>query len=155
MYGDDEYLETQVMTASPHQLHLMVIDGAIRYADQAVKALEQDNIENAHLALNNSRGFVGELISGLDETSAPELVATLKGLFFFVFRNLIEADLNRDAQPVHDALKILRMHRETWIAMADISREEQNAGAPQNSPPQPHISPQQASDEQHGRSWTS
>ena len=155
MYGDDEYLETQVMTASPHQLHLMVIDGAIRHAAQAVKALEQNNIENAHLALNDSRGFVGELISGLDETSAPELVATLKGLFFFVFRSLVEADLNRDAQPVHDALKILRMHPETWVVVADIAREEKTAGALKNSPPQPHISPQRASDEQPGRSWTS
>ena len=155
MYGDDEYLETQVMTASPHQLHLMVIDGAIRHAAQAVKALEQNEIEKSHLALDNSRGFVGELISGLDETSAPELVATLKGLFFFVFRSLVDADLNRDAQPVHDALKILRMHRETWIELADISREEKNASMQKNSPPQPHINPQRASDELPGRSWTS
>ena len=28
----DEYLESKVTTATPYQLHLMVIDGAIRHA---------------------------------------------------------------------------------------------------------------------------
>jgi flagellin-specific chaperone FliS len=34
-----EYLEAQVLTASPHRLHLLVVDGAIRFARQAQAAL--------------------------------------------------------------------------------------------------------------------
>ena len=45
-----EYLETQVLTASPEQLHLMVIDGALRFARYGLISLEQDDIEEAHEA---------------------------------------------------------------------------------------------------------
>ena len=65
MNGPEEYLETQVMTATPHQLHMMVIDGAIRFATQAEEALQEDDFETAHFALNRSREFVTEVGEGV------------------------------------------------------------------------------------------
>ena len=107
MTPQDEYLETCVMTAQPHQLHLMVLDGAIRFAKRADAAIGETDYETAHLALSSSRDFVAELISGLDRAHAPELVDRLKALFVFVYRHLIQADLEHDSQLVRDALKIL------------------------------------------------
>ena len=124
MNAEQEYLESKVMTATPAQLHLMVVDGAIRYATQAVQALDEHNYETTNLALNNARAFVAELISGLDEEQAPELVGQLKGLFFFVYRNLVDADLKHDVGMVHDALKVLRMHRETWVELTEKLKTE-------------------------------
>lgn len=124
MNNSDEYLETRVMTATPHQLHLMVIDGAIRFAAQAEQALEKKDFEVSHLALNRSREFVTELIGGLNEEPAEELVKNLKKMFMFVYKNLVDADLNRDPQLVTDALKILRMHRETWVEVGVKLKEE-------------------------------
>ena len=118
MRQQDEYLHSKVMTASPHQLHLMVVDGAIRHANHALEALQQGEHETMHLALNRSREFVAELIAGLDERHASETVTQLRALFLFVMRNLAEADPRRDARRIESALKILRMHRETWVALA-------------------------------------
>lgn len=119
MIQTDEYLEAQVMTASPHQLHLMVVDGAIRFATRAEQAIENDDIEAAHCALNDSRAFVTELISGLKDGEVPELTERLRGLFLFVYRNLIDADSEKDVQKVRDSLKILRSHRETWVELGE------------------------------------
>lgn len=154
MHGQEEYLESQVMTASPYRLHLMVIDAAIRYAVRAEQAMAEDDFETTHLALNDSRGFIGELISGLNEEQDPELVARLKGLFLFAFRNLVDADLHRDAARISDALKILRMHRETWLAVAKQLENAPDANAPTDTPPQPHISQPAAVDDVR-RSWVS
>ena len=119
MNGPDEYLETQVMTATPLQLHLMVIDGAIRYATQAEEALQENDFETAHFALNRSREFVTELIGGLDQERSDEIVNRLKSLFMFVYQNLVNADMKRDVSKARDALKILKMHRETWMELGD------------------------------------
>lgn len=115
----NEYLETEVMTASPHRLHLMVVDGAIRHAGRAREALLHNDLETAHVALNKSRESVAELIGGLDPQQSPDLVARMKQLFAFVYQNLATADLERNVERVDAALRILRMHRETWLALAE------------------------------------
>jgi len=122
--ADDQYLETKVMTATPWQLHLMVLDAAIRQATVAQAALESNDFERAHFALNSSRDCVNELISGLNPEQLPELIERLKALFAFAYRNLAEADLHHDAVRVGDALRILKLHRETWLALGEKLRQE-------------------------------
>jgi flagellar secretion chaperone FliS len=131
------YLQTQVLTASPYRLHLMVVDGAIRHALRAEQAIVSRDFETSHAALNKSRDLVAEMLAGLDERQAPDLVAQLKSLFVFVHRKLVEADLRRDQQSARDALKILEMHRETWLAAGQAELAGPAADAPAT-----------------GRSWT-
>ncbi|MBW3541456.1 MAG: flagellar export chaperone FliS [Planctomycetes bacterium] len=122
-YSDDGYMETQVTTAPPERLHLIVIDGAIRFATRARAALAAGDIEAAHVSLNRARDFVAELISGVDPGHSPELAGELQRLFAFVYRRLAEADLHRDAGRIDDALRILNQHRETWLELIETLRE--------------------------------
>lgn len=140
MNQQDEYLEAQVMTATPAQLHLMVIDGAVRFAARADESLSEGDFETAHFSLNTARDFVTELIGGLNEEHAPELTEQLKALFAYVYRNLVEADMERNVAKVRDAVKILRMHRESWVTMMAQLKSE--------SKPDTVVPPPQ------GRNWT-
>ena len=108
----------------------MVVGAAIRFAAQAEQALEESDYEAAHFALNNSRNFISELIAGLDQEQSPELVDQLKGLFFFVYRNLVEADLHHDCGMVRDALSILRIHRDTWNKLSENLKQERAGSVP-------------------------
>lgn len=120
---DNKYLEAQVLTAPPHKLHLMVVEGAIRTAGQGRTALEIEDYETAHFALNSSRDLVNELITGLNPAWAPELVERLKSLFLFVHHKLALADLKHDPQLVSDALSVLETHRESWRQLVDKLQE--------------------------------
>ena len=111
------YLETQVLTASPERLHLMVVDAAIRFARQGELAIEARNYETAFQALDRSRSCVNEILVGINRDPNPELAERLKALFLFVHRNLVQADLHKDAQRVRDALGILESHRQTWLEL--------------------------------------
>lgn len=122
MIQEDEYLENRVMTAQPHQLHMMVVDGALRHARSAVAAIERDDYEAAHFSLNDARGFVSELAAGLDTERLPDVVANLKSLFAFVYKNLVHADLERSARHVHDAIRVLELHRETWETITNVAK---------------------------------
>jgi flagellar secretion chaperone FliS len=149
MSGQDDYLETEVLTATPYRLHLLTLDGAIRFARQASAALERSNFEAAHAALNASRGLVGELIGGLDESHAPELVPTLKAVFVFAYRNLALADIEHQTGKIHAAIRVLSLHRETWVALHERLLEEQ-AGQPQEAA---ETAVPAAIDQSGGRSW--
>ena len=118
MNGKD-YIENQVLTATPHQLHLMVVDGALRFARKAAQATEQQDFEQAHFALDKSRDLVAELIGGLDPAQQPELVDQLKALFVFVYENLNHADVKQDASYIHDGIKVLSIHRESWCELIE------------------------------------
>lgn len=112
-----EYLETQVLTASPERLHLMVVDAAVRFARKGEEALEAADYATACSALDRSRSCVNELLAGVNSDPNPELADRLRSLFLFVHGNLVRADLTHDARLVRDALSILETHRETWLAL--------------------------------------
>ncbi len=118
MAAADSYLSTQVLTASPYRLHLMVVEGAIQFANVGADSLEAGDLESGHLALSKSRDFVTELIGGLREEHNPQLFARMKQLFFFAFINLMEGERERDSQKVRAALEVLQIHHATWIELA-------------------------------------
>jgi flagellar protein FliS len=131
----NEYRETQVLTATPHQLHLMVIDGALRHASSAESALQSGQFPRAETQLRRANECVAELIAGLDSTRQPELVDQLRSLFVFVQQALADAERRHDAGRLGEALGVLRLHRETWIALGEklleeavASHSEQKAG---------------------------
>jgi flagellar protein FliS len=127
----NEYRETQVLTATPHQLHLMVIDGAMRHASSAESALQSGDFPRAETQLRRANECVAELIAGLDSTHQPELVDQLRSLFVFVQQALADAERRHDARRVEDALRVLRLHRETWIALGEKLLQEAVTGHPE------------------------
>jgi flagellar secretion chaperone FliS len=128
-----EYLESKVLTATPHQLHLMVIDGAIRHAIAGESALLAGDFVRAETQLSRANQCVAELIAGLKQSHFPELVDRLKSVFIFVQRALSEADRRRDPRRVADALSVLRLHRDSWIALGKKLAEEAAAATPQET----------------------
>lgn len=118
MPGSDSYLSTQVLTASPYRLHLMVVEGAIQFGNLGAKSLVEGDVESAHLALSRSRDFVTELIGGLSEQYDPLLTTRMKQLFFAAYIHLAEGERERDVGRVSMALGILRTHHATWIELA-------------------------------------
>jgi len=130
--SQDEYLATQILTAPPAQLHLLVIDGAIRFAKQAMLALEEGDYERANDRFVRCRNCVSELITGLDDSQLPQVVTQLKALFTFVYDRIVRADLNHDAALVDDALQVLTAHRDTWLAL--IEKETPSSDNPDSIP---------------------
>src|SRR5580658_7789276 len=126
-----EYRETKILTATPHQLHLMVIDGAIRFATAAETALQSRNFKLAETHLARANECVATLIAGLDASRQPDLVERLKSVFAFVQRTLAEADRRHDSRLIPEALAVLRLHRQTWLALGEKLAQEAAADQPE------------------------
>ena len=126
------YLESKVLTAPPQRLHLMLIEGAIRFGRQAEDALKQGDQVAAATPLMRVIDILGELVAGVRENKS-DLNTKLADLYWFMFRRVSEAKINGDAAPLTETLRLLEFERQTWQLVCDKSSSS-NAAAP----PPPH-----------------
>jgi flagellar protein FliS len=119
-----EYLKTKVMTASPEMLTLMLWDGAIRFAEQGKDAIQKKDIEGSYKALVRSQRIITELTSNLRHEINPDLCKNLAALYNFIYRRLVDANIQKEPKLVDDALEIMRHQRETWAMLMDKLAKE-------------------------------
>lgn len=119
-----EYLKTKVMTASPEMLTLMLWDGAIRFAEQGKDAILKKDIEGSYKSLVRSQRIITELTTNLKHEVDPDLCGKLAALYNFIYRRLVDANLNKNPELVDDALEIMRHQRETWVMLMEKLNHE-------------------------------
>lgn len=139
-----QYLESKALTAPPHRLHLMLIEGAIRFSRLAEDALRRGEQPDAAVALLRVIDIVGEMLAGVREQKS-ELNQKMADLYWFLFRRVTEARINADAAALADALRILEYERQTWHLvcqkLSDEARETAGAGRkPFVGPSKPSLS---------------
>ena len=117
-HAREAYLEAQVMTATPQKLRLMLIEAAIRFARKTLQHWEASDHQGAQDSIIRCRNIVSELLSSVrvDESDLTKQVASL---YLFVFRNLTEAQLQRDSKLVAEAIEVLEVERGTWQRLCD------------------------------------
>ncbi|PKM88338.1 MAG: flagellar export chaperone FliS [Firmicutes bacterium HGW-Firmicutes-12] len=116
-----QYRQQQVNTASQEKLLLMLFDGAIRFCRIAVKAIEEKQEEMAHTNLIKAQDIIEELISSLNFDY--EIAQRLYSLYDYLYIRLVEANMNKDAAIIDEALRFLTELRETWAEAAVKARE--------------------------------
>lgn len=140
----NEYLKSQIMTASPEQLQMMLYDGAIRFCDQAKAAMQARDVPATHDRLLRAQRIILELSGSLRVEVNPELCGRLASLYNYVYRLLIDANVNKDLAKLEEAMELLRYQRETWQMVLTRLREERTSqadsrSAPPVRPPAPRV----------------
>ncbi len=107
------YLETQLMTATPQKLRLMLIDGAIRFANVTLNHWEQGDNDAAFESIVRCRSIVSELLMTI-KGEESDLARKVAAIYLFLFQHLTEAQLHRDADKLKKVLTILEEERVTW-----------------------------------------
>ena len=113
------YLRDAVLTATPEQLQLMLYDGAIRFAVQGREAMEKKDYETMYLRLTRAQNIVIEMLNGLNYEVNAELCQRMASIYNFIYRKLVDACVHRKTDEVDDAVRVLRIERETWQMLVD------------------------------------
>jgi len=133
------YLRTKVLTATPEQLQLMLYDGAIRFTEQAKAALLKNDFENSFNGISRAQKIIAELTGSLKHDISPDLCGKLSALYNFVYRKLIEANIDHKVESLDDALSILKYQRETWAMLLDqLGKKKAAAAATKIEMPSPN-----------------
>jgi len=113
-WARESYLTTEVMTATPQRLQLMLIDAAIRFTERARHQWKADENEEACESLIRAQEIVSHILGGLASSPDRPLARKVASVYLFVFRTLMEANVHRDEKKLDDALQVLETERETW-----------------------------------------
>lgn len=109
-------LESAVMSASPHQLVVMLFDGARSALIRAGILIQQGDIPGKGKALSKAINIIDNgLIAGLSrEKGDPALVDNLEALYSYMVRRLLHANLHNDQQAITEVMALLENIADAW-----------------------------------------
>ncbi len=101
-----------VLTASPEELTLMLYDGAIKFANQAVFAIEADDMKLAHEKIVRVERIIEELRITLNHNYP--IAGELDRIYEYIYRRLVEANTRKDIEILDEIMGHLRGIRDSW-----------------------------------------
>lgn len=139
---NNPYFRTKVLTASPEELRLLLIDGGIRFLRLGRQALNDKNWESVYSNLSSGKDIVLELLNGLRPEIDPELCSRLTSLYTWMLVTITEAGFEKDLKKLDDVIGTLEYERETWALLMEKVAKDRAAGVlPKPAEPsnlQPH-----------------
>lgn len=136
----DQYLESKVLTASQPQLHMMLLDGALRFGRNAKEIwTEGAAFQEVDQKLARMADIVDELTHGT-ATAGQEISKQLEEQYAFIYRELAACRINQTPKHLDNCLSLLAYQRETWrLATENIEAEPGSATFSTSKPATPHI----------------
>lgn len=106
------YKNQQVMTASPEQLTLLLYNGALRFINESIQALEQGDLEKSHNANLRAQDIVREFVLTLD--MSYEFSQGWAQLYEYIENCLIQGNARKDIEQLRNGKSLLLEMRDTW-----------------------------------------
>ena len=108
-------VESAVMSASPHQLIVMLFDGAQASIRTARIHLEDGNVAEKGKAISKALDIVNNgLMAALDAERGGEIAERLASLYDYVARLLLSANRHNDAESLNQAEALLNDIASAW-----------------------------------------
>lgn len=124
------YLATKVLTATPAELRLMLLDGAIRFGQSGRDGLANANFEAAFNGFTRCRAIIVELLTTMKaDPNDPTLVGRLQALYGYMISRLLTASHEKNVAAADEVINLLKYERETWIMLMDQLTIEQRSAA--------------------------
>jgi flagellar protein FliS len=130
----DQYLFTNVNTATPQKLQLLLIDAALQSAHRAGEYWRQGLDDRAVAALVHAQSVLNEMLAVIDRHAGGEVAARVSAVYDFIFHALVRASSQHDARGLADAVRVLEFERETWRQVCEKIATDQ----PPPGPAAPH-----------------
>lgn len=115
------YKETRVRTAGQGQLIIMLYDEALKQLKIAAEALAEQksavpaNIEKANKSILKTQEIITELMASLDFEAGGEIASNLFSLYSFFNRELMDANIQKNATKVANVQSLMSQLRLTWV----------------------------------------
>lgn len=106
------YEKSRIMTASPAELTLMLYEGAIKFCNIAIVAVEKKEIEKAHINIRKVEDIITEFQATLDHKYP--VAKEFDKVYAYLQQRLVDANVKKDKDILEEVLTHLRTMRDTW-----------------------------------------
>ena len=107
-----QYNNSKILTASPAELTLMLYEGAIKFTNIAIMAIEKNDIEKAHNNIKRVERIIEEFRSTLDHKYP--VAEDFERVDVYLVQRLLEANIKKDEEILEEVNTHLRSMRDTW-----------------------------------------
>lgn len=108
----EQYQKNKILTASPAEVTLMLYEGAIKFCNIAIMAIENKDIEKAHVNIKKAQRIIEEFRNTLDrQYSVSE---DFDRIYVYLLKQLLHANIKKDPEILEEVNGHLRMLRDTW-----------------------------------------
>ncbi len=107
-----QYNRSRILTASPAELTLLLYDGAIKFCNLAIVAIEKKDIPAAHTNIVKVEKIIEEFRSTLNRDYPVS--EDFDRVYCYLLRRLQDANVKKDIDIINEILEHLRSMRDTW-----------------------------------------
>lgn len=118
------YATNKILTATPAELTLMLYEGAIKFCNIAVKAIEDKDIEKSHTNIVKAEKIIEEFQATLNHKY--EVAKDFDNVYNYLRDRLIEANMKKDKEILEEVLGHLRTMRDTWKEVMRLTSVQQS-----------------------------
>jgi flagellar protein FliS len=115
------YIKQEVEGATKGKLVLLLYDGAIKFMRVSAKAIDENNIQEAHNNIMKAQNIIYELMSTLN-MEVGDISRNLMRLYDFMIWQLIEANKEKNREKVESVIRLMSSLREAW---KDVVQKEE------------------------------
>ena len=108
----EQYQRNKILTATPAEVTLMLYEGAIKFCNIAIMAIEQKDIEKAHVNIRKTQRIIEEFRNTLDRKYP--VAEEFDKIYVYVLRRLFGANIRKDKEILEEVNVHLRTLRDTW-----------------------------------------
>jgi flagellar protein FliS len=124
-------LETGVSAASPHELIVMLYDGALVAVLSALTNMKAGNVAAKGTAVSKAISIIDNgLRAALDKQAGGEIAAGLDSLYEYMSARLLQANLNNQPEALEEVHKLLADLRDAWSAIGPAAAKPAVAPSP-------------------------
>lgn len=117
-----QYNNSKVLTASPGELTLMLYEGAIKFCNIAIMAIEHKDIEKAYINITKTERIVDYFRQTLD--MKYPVAQDFDRVYEYLGRRLVEANVKKDKEILEEVNDHLRSMRDTWKEVMKTNKEK-------------------------------
>ncbi len=114
------YQQNEVITANRVKLVVMLYEGAINFLETAKQKLISGDMAGKGVYLTKATAIVSELLCSLDMEAGGEIARNLHRLYDFMLRQITEASVRNETEPIDTTISILKELKKGW---EEISRQ--------------------------------
>jgi flagellar protein FliS len=122
----NQYIQTQVNTAIPGELTLMLYNGCLRFMKQALLDLENNDYEKKNVNINKSQDILDELLITLNYNY--EISTNLSALYVFIKEKLFEASIKLNIESLQVSIDLVTDLRDTWAEALKLTKQKTKVG---------------------------
>ncbi|NBX16161.1 MAG: flagellar export chaperone FliS [Proteobacteria bacterium] len=118
------YQKTQVTTAKPEKILLMLYEGAIKFNKLSIVKMKEKNIAEKGKNISKTLAIISELMNTLDHEKGGQLAADLENLYMFMMDKLIEANMHNRVEELEVVERLLITLHTAWQDVVNNPRPD-------------------------------